>query len=30
VIDGSFRLSIGTREQMQRFFGAFEQVLAQP
>lgn len=28
VIDGSFRLSVGTREQMQRFFEAFEQVLA--
>jgi histidinol-phosphate aminotransferase len=27
VIDGSFRLSVGTREQMQRFFAAFEQVL---
>ena len=30
VIDGSFRLSIGTREQMQRFLEAFEQVLAEP
>lgn len=30
VIDGSFRLSVGTREQMQRFFTAFEQVLAEP
>jgi histidinol-phosphate aminotransferase len=27
VIDGSFRLSIGTREQMRRFFDAFEAVL---
>jgi histidinol-phosphate aminotransferase len=29
VIDDSFRLSIGTREQMQSFFAAFEQVLAE-
>ena len=29
VIDGSFRLSVGTREQMQRFFTAFEQVLGE-
>jgi histidinol-phosphate aminotransferase len=28
LIDGSFRLTVGTREQMQRFFTAFEQVLA--
>jgi histidinol-phosphate aminotransferase len=28
LIDGSFRLSIGAREQMQRFFSAFEAVLA--
>lgn len=27
VIDGSFRLSIGTREQMERFFAALEQIL---
>lgn len=28
LIDGSFRLSIGTRPQMQQFFGAFEAVLS--
>jgi histidinol-phosphate aminotransferase len=28
LIDGSFRLSIGTREQMRRFFEAFEPILA--
>jgi histidinol-phosphate aminotransferase len=26
VIDGSFRLTIGTREQMQRFMTAFAEV----
>lgn len=26
VIDGSFRLTIGTREQMERFFGAFDRI----
>ena len=29
VIDGSFRLSIGTREQMRQFFTALESVLAE-
>jgi histidinol-phosphate aminotransferase len=28
VIDGSFRLSVGTREQMQQFFAAFESIVA--
>ncbi len=27
VIDGSFRLSVGTREQMQQFFAAFEAIV---
>jgi histidinol-phosphate aminotransferase len=27
VIDGSFRLSIGTREQMQQFFVALEEIV---
>ena len=27
LIDGSFRLSIGTREQMRRFFGELEEIL---
>jgi histidinol-phosphate aminotransferase len=30
VIDGSFRLSIGTLEQMRQFFTALESVLAEP
>jgi histidinol-phosphate/aromatic aminotransferase/cobyric acid decarboxylase-like protein len=28
LIDGSFRLTIGTPEQMARFFAAFDEVLA--
>jgi histidinol-phosphate aminotransferase len=28
VIDGSFRLSVGTREQMARFFAAFEPIVS--
>lgn len=28
LIDGSFRLSVGTREQMRQFFRVFEQILA--
>jgi len=30
VIDGAFRLSVGTREQMARFFAAFEPIIDQP
>lgn len=30
LIDGSFRLTIGTREQMRQFFGALEEILAPP
>jgi histidinol-phosphate aminotransferase len=30
VIDGSFRLSIGTREQMQQFLAAFESIVGAP
>lgn len=29
LIDGSFRLSVGTRDQMRQFFGALEEILAE-